>query len=196
MAITGPSRQEAVRGFCDILNRLINTTLTERRLVVAEVGSQLVVSFRRGKGANSRVDPVTLQVAGRGVYHVTFTQHCDTYETERGHAVATVSYRYALWLPGADPHIAEPALRWEYERTRQENKGLWCRHHLQGAAPINLGQGDMSMNDYHLPTGFVTLEEVIRFLIVDLGVRALSDNWDTVLDESYRRFKSDYTPPH
>jgi hypothetical protein len=49
------------------------------------------------------------------------------------------------------------------------------------------------MNNLHLPTGFVALEEVLRFCIVDLGVNPLSDEWNGVLEESYRLFKTEFT---
>jgi hypothetical protein len=45
----------------------------------------------------------------------------------------------------------------------------------------------------HLPTGFVALEDVLRFCIVDLGVNPLSDGWHDVLEESYRLFKTEFT---
>jgi len=40
------------------------------------------------------------------------------------------------------------------------------------------------LNDLHLPTGWVRLEEVLRFCIVDLGVRPLSPRWHEALVES------------
>jgi hypothetical protein len=51
------------------------------------------------------------------------------------------------------------------------------------------------MNKLHVPTGFVAIEEVLRFCIVDLGVPPLAgeDRWNTALDESYRRFKTEFT---
>ena len=52
----------------------------------------------------------------------------------------------------------------------------------------------MRLNDLHLPTGFTTIEEVLRFCIVDLGVTPLSDEWDRVLTDSYEKFKGDFAP--
>jgi hypothetical protein len=43
-----------------------------------------------------------------------------------------------------------------------------------------------------LPTAFVTIEEVLRFCIVDLGARALDRNWHDVLTKSYQMFKGDF----
>jgi hypothetical protein len=51
----------------------------------------------------------------------------------------------------------------------------------------------IDMNHFHLPTGFVAVEEVLRFCIHDLGLRPLSTGWHEVLEESYRLFKTDFT---
>lgn len=192
MAITGKSQAAAVQTFCDTLNRLFNTTITHQRLTTVNVGSHFVVSFRR-PGAGRFGTPTAVPVEGtRGTYGLAVAQHCDAVTKDSEHVVRSLSYRYALHLPTPDPDGDEPILRWEYEKFRQGNTGLWCRHHLQGTVPIDLGQDPRSLNDYHLPTGYVTIEEVIRFLIVDLGIPPLRDDWDAVLDTSYRAFKEQY----
>lgn len=44
-------------------------------------------------------------------------------------------------------------------------------------------------SDRRLPTGYLPVEEVLRFLIVDLGHRApCGDDWDKVLEESKKEF--------
>jgi len=53
----------------------------------------------------------------------------------------------------------------------------------------------VSLNDLHLPTGWVTIEEVIRFCIVDLGVPTNpAHDWDAVLEASYQTFRTDFAP--
>ncbi|HEX5166289.1 MAG TPA: hypothetical protein VFV93_12885 [Thermomicrobiales bacterium] len=77
---------------------------------------------------------------------------------------------------------------------------FWCRNHLQGPIPIAIGGKRVSLNDWHLPTGWVPIEEVIRFCIVDLGVEPLdrsldaNDNsgWHTRLTESYQQSTSSF----
>ncbi len=97
----------------------------------------------------------------------------------------TVEYKYTLGFEASD----EPLLRWEYVRTRPDGaRRPWCRHHLQGGVTLPLGDG-VTLNDFHLPTGYVTIEDIIRFCIVDLGVAPLSEEWNTILDESYEQFK-------
>ena len=44
----------------------------------------------------------------------------------------------------------------------------------------------MLLNELHLPTGWVPIEEVLRFCIDDLGVRPLSPGWHETLAASAR----------
>jgi hypothetical protein len=57
----------------------------------------------------------------------------------------------------------------------------WCRQHVQGPIPLGIHncEGDeANLNRWHLPTSAVAIEDVLRFCITDLGVQALSDDWD------------------
>ncbi len=94
-----------------------------------------------------------------------------------------IRYRYALHA-AAD---AEPLIRWEYDGRPSDQSARWCRHHIQGTVPIRLGRRAVSLNELHLPTGEVPIEEVIRFCIVDLGARPLTGDWDQILTDSRRR---------
>ncbi len=103
--------------------------------------------------------------------------------TEGRHRLRILKYAYRLTAEGAD----EPTLRWEYDSDPADPRARWCRRHLQGPAPLRFGRGgETFMNDLHVPTGWLPIEEVIRFCIVDLGVRPLSPGWHRVLEESYR----------
>ncbi len=182
MPYLGATLKDAAREFCDALNRVLNMTVTKRRLV--EVGpkdqpnAQRQVTFRQAGSLvtatlNTRFGPMGLYVG----------QVCDSVEMQQGRQLVTAGYRYTLTPEEAD----EALLRWEYVR---QPEGLWCRHHLQGPVPLALGRREpVPLNDLHLPTGYVTIEEVIRFCIVDLGVEPLSKEWDAILTESYEKFK-------
>ena len=109
-------------------------------------------------------------------------------------------------------HFLRPGkFRWEYEK---DPGNSYCRHHFQGPITVPIKHDtEVSLNDLHVPTGFVTVEEILRFCIVDLGVPPLSPatlppapaepgdhdlhrhkTWDEVLTESYERFKGDFAP--
>jgi hypothetical protein len=50
----------------------------------------------------------------------------------------------------------------------------------------------LPLNAWHLPTGWIAIEEVIRFCIVDLGVRPKA-GWQAVLAESHEKFTRDFS---
>jgi hypothetical protein len=97
--------------------------------------------------------------------------------------------------------MPEPLFRWEYVRFPEpDEKGnipQWCRHHIQGDIKLTFtddrgAEHQLPLNDWHTPTGWIPLEEVIRFCIVDLGVRAKS-GWEQVLEESYQKFDTEFS---
>lgn len=107
-----------------------------------------------------------------------------------------IAYRYAITPVGAD----DPLFRWEFVRLPSSGS-LWCRHHLQGPISIGVGtQRSVNLNDWHLPTGWVPIEEIIRFCIVDLGVPPLDTSidaddipgWHERLTASYQQSASSF----
>jgi len=48
---------------------------------------------------------------------------------------------------------------------------------------------DFSPTKLHIPTGWVTIENVIRFLITDLGIPPLIETWEEELRESEEQFR-------
>jgi hypothetical protein len=45
----------------------------------------------------------------------------------------------------------------------------------------------------HVPTGQVSLQSVVRFAIVELGVRPLRSDWEAVLAEGEQRFAAQHS---
>lgn len=191
MPIEGRTLWEAGRAFCEHLNRLLATTVTQARLVpvARRDAARIFVAFRsRGGG------PTAALLRTRfGLVALSVGQLCEALPTaDGGQRLITVEYRYALTPGKLDEAMQrEPLLRWEYVRDAPD-EARWCRHHLQGPVRLQIGRAGLSLNDLHLPTGYVTIEEVLRFCIVDLGVRPLSPRWHRLLQESHQRFKDDF----
>jgi hypothetical protein len=98
---------------------------------------------------------------------------------------AAPRYRYAL-----SAGLASDALvRWESSSEREHGTDAWCPQHLQGTPRVHLPRGPVALNDLHLPTGHVTIEDIIRFCIVDLGVAPLSEDWNPILRTSAAAFR-------
>jgi hypothetical protein len=106
-------------------------------------------------------------------------------------ALVIVKYRYALHM-GLNVE-SEPVVRWELDRHPSDPDARWSRRHLQGPIPLSFGPVTVSLNALHLPTGVVTLEDVIRFCIHDLGVSPLRADWHEILIQSYRELGEQLT---
>jgi hypothetical protein len=98
----------------------------------------------------------------------------------------TTKYQYMLTAEGDN----EALFRWEYVREPHPSE-TWCRHHLQGRPRIVVGTETVRLNEWHLPTGYVPLEEIVRFCLVDLDVPPLSDDWHAILLTSYKQFREE-----
>lgn len=185
MPITGRSRGDGARQFVDHLNATLNRTVTQARLQMrAQVSGNVYVSFRHaGRPTGARVR------TSYGDADLFLAQECSSEVVGGLHHLHTLRYTYTISPGGRD---GEPLLRWEYVRHPEPEGAGWARHHLQGPVTLPWGSG-ISLNDLHLPTGFVPVEEVLRFCIHDLGVAPLSEDWNGVLENSRRRFKVDPT---
>ncbi len=184
MPIRGPTLREAGQTFYDHVNRVVNRTVTRARLVVIDVPPRIQVAFRQaGRPIKARLQT---HFGRMGLY---LGQVCDSVVGADGlQTLRTIEYRYTLTLAGTD----EPLLRWEYVRHPPPG-AEWCRHHLQGRpVELQIHRHLVPLDDLHLPTGYVTFEDVLRFCIVDLGVRPLHRDWSAILRESYEEFKTEF----
>lgn len=205
MPITGADLATAAAIFRDHLNEVLRRTVTKAQLTRLMVpGPRAILSFRQG-----RPPRVEAQLSTRfGLMWLYLGQTCVSSVRADGlHVLRTVSYRYTIRPDGMN----KPLFRWEYEK---DPGNPYCRHHFQGPITVPIKHDtEVSLNDLHVPTGFVTVEEILRFCIVDLGVPPLSPatpppapaepgdhdlrrqkTWDEVLTESHERFKGDFAP--
>ena len=120
-------------------------------------------------------------------------QTCDAQFGDGRHAyyLRVVAYAYAIQPQSMDDRL----MRWEFVRFPGDS-ARWCRHHLQGPITFDIldhrnALQTINLNDWHLPTGWVSIEEVLRFCLHDLGARALvdSDVWHQPLVESQSLFQ-------
>jgi hypothetical protein len=182
MPIEGESLEAVSRKFCDKLNRLLAKTISEQRIVFIGLREQgAVIGFRQAG------IPTTAKLRTRfGEMLLSVGLLCGAARIRQNWFRLFVSeYRYTLTPKESD----DPLWRWEYVKNWPRETDRWCRHHVQGDVPIAIGRIRTSLNDLHLPTGYVTLEEVIRFCLTDLRVRPLSRDWHDILQRSYDEFK-------
>ena len=98
----------------------------------------------------------------------------------------TVKYAYHL-LEAPSPD-SPCVVRWEYI-SPSRRKMTHPRNHVHLPIILETSDGPLDLDTLHLPTGWVTIEEVIRFLIVEVGIKPKSDDWNADLESSEKLFK-------
>lgn len=84
---------------------------------------------------------------------------------------------------------------WQYSRKRDGDK-TYCRHHLHvHESKSKLPKASLDLNKAHLPTGWITIEEFLRFLIHELGAKTKCADWSNVLEKSEHTFYNDFILP-
>jgi len=116
-------------------------------------------------------------------------------EHEKGNGFRLTTRRYWYHLYKGD--TIDAFMRWEYVDRKLEPEARYPRHHLhihEVVLPIDGSSAGIDLKKTHLPTGWVTLEEVLRFLINELGVTSsCGDRWDQELRDGERRFYEEFT---
>jgi hypothetical protein len=95
--------------------------------------------------------------------------------------VRLVSYEYRLLDPNQREIIA-----FHWHPTGLSNVSDPHLHLSSRLNPIEMGrnQEPLDLAGMHIPTGFVTLEDVVRLLITEFGVTPHRDDWDDLLREN------------
>jgi hypothetical protein len=173
--------------FTDHVRRLVASTVSVRYpLIAVPSETKLVLSFREGNV------PIAIPIDTEGYGRVFFYlgQALEAVADSGGYRLTTKQYWYRLQLEPAS--TAKAVLRWEYDATTERDRH--ARHHTQIAAAVQLGAGSLNLNKAHIPTGWVTFEEVIRFLIHDLGLAPpCGDDWPNELANSEREFFENFS---
>jgi hypothetical protein len=143
-----------------------------------------VLEFTKGGIATSV--PVDTKV---GRLYLSLTQDVIALREGLRFRVRTKRYAYKL-LPSDDPE-AEAIIRWEFESDTDD--GAECRNHLHVNTSFPAGHGTMILSRLHIPTAWVLIEHVLRFLFHDMQVAARTSDWPQILRDSETRFYEEFT---
>jgi hypothetical protein len=174
--------------FRDELSALLRQTVTAVPLSILGNESRRRLTFCAPNGAPTYV---MLNTTRFGLMRFDMTLTCEAVEVPQVPTLRIVKYRYRLFNRNA----TDALLRWEYVR-RPPPQAKWCRHHLNGDTKLPLGlQPTYRFNDLHVATGYVPIEEVLRFFLADVGVVPRSEDWSAILQASYDRFRTGWFVP-
>lgn len=187
--IEGATPEDAADRFVRHLNDVLSKTVTHYRLRRVRAKGYFQIAFEE-EDAPAGQAPLKTRFGTIWLY---IGQLCETrshtISRRRAHRLQTREYKYTL----THEDDKQPVFRWEYVRYPTKTSAAWCRHHLQGPLPVPLlASKPLTLDDLHLPTGYVPIEEILRFCISDLGVRPRQRDWHEVLEESYRQFREEF----
>jgi hypothetical protein len=125
------------------------------------------------------------------IFHMTQTVEPVWNDLFQKYQLQTNAYSYRLEHPGAATNDA--FFRWEYKRKPASVPGP-PRHHMHALATTPCDGRALDLDKLHLPTGWVLIEDVIRFLITELGMKPpCGDNWAKMLAESEEVFHTQFS---
>jgi hypothetical protein len=188
--IRGKTAKDCFDQFLSHLNALLQATLSkDAHLRIQALDEKGTLGW-----SDDKFLPLSTQY-GRLYFWLAQSLEC-SYEPDesanRRYRLSTREYWYRLQKTNALDGAS--LIRWEYMSPRhvKYRDKRWCWRHIQIDASKNLDGGKMNFDRLHTPSGYVVIEDVIRFLINDLGVKPRSKNWHDLLMESDKKFKEDF----
>ena len=180
----GKSKPKAVRGaqlFADVLSRVLNCTVSRAPVRAAITGQDPFEGYIAllGEGRLPSLAPLT---NGGFLY---LQHHFCLAEKGKDKFLATAHYTYTYQLGSTDDTWV---IRWEYNREPGKEYRYPHAHVHVNACPAHY-TGQKAFPELHIPTARVTLESVVRHLIVEHDIPPISDNWQQILGETQADFE-------
>jgi hypothetical protein len=181
--LTGDRPGDVFRQFRDHISRLLNQTITDAPLSLTHVKDRPYAQFAFRDESNVAM---AAPLFSGGLFLAVAQDLAVEQQPDKTWRLRTVRYSYHV-LDGSSPDSGW-IIRWEYvshSRRRDEHP----RHHVHIPTVLDTPAGKIDLNKLHLSTGWVTIEEVIRFLIAEVGVKPKAENWDEELIKSEELFR-------
>ena len=194
MAIVGRTPDECFKTFLDHVGPLIAN--------MVPTDCPVLCPRRRGQPLQRTLsfanpehdDAVPLKIDG-GTIYLYMAQELRAVREDGAYRLRTVAYWYKLF-PRSPLENDDALVRWEYKAADPGCPGP-CRHHVQFgkmAPRMALGATHFDLTRFHMPTGWVLMEEVLRFLVHELGMKPrCGDRWPEVLRDSEDKFYDSFT---
>lgn len=187
MPITGKTAKECFNVFSSHISKLIANVLPSKCQVrIRKVNAdRAVLEYLKADGSL-----VPLKTKFGTIYFSAWQFLQTSKQTNRKYQLKTVQYSYRIQNT-SNAQGCDAVLRWEYEPKSNDQH---CRHHFHASTKVALAEDFLDLNKCHLPNGWIMIEEVLRFLIVELGVKPpCKDNWGEILANSEKDFYESFT---
>jgi hypothetical protein len=187
--ITGRTAAICASTFRDYVAWLIGQTICDDPVLLVGLGARYMVSFRSG----GQPIAVPIETREHGRLFFSASQVLEAFQPEGKRAeyqLRTLAYEYRL--QATDDANAGALIRWEYQKV-PEAGNEHPRHHMHTHSSMEIAGKVVDLTHWHVATNYTLLEDVLRFLIADLGVRPRRVDWSQVLSEGEERFYREFT---
>ncbi len=165
------------KSLADHLNRVLNLTVSDARLSVSPVTGD-------GDGETFQLERI---VEGEDVplelYRSTARLSVQQVVVVKDRRCKTKSYEYRYQ---ADESRKSWLMRWDYSRERPRPVypyGL-SHMHIRATLPNETPIDAHPVDHHHIPCPRTPLEEIIRYLIAERGVKSKSKDWEAIIEGS------------
>ena len=183
--LSGSNPAKIIKEFRQSIANLLNSTVTDAPVSQFIMEKSPIRWGARislgGKTGDPRAAPLK-----QAPWHLALSQTIAVVRDRRHNwSLRTLQYNYRI--QGGPDLRSDWYFRFEY-KSREVLNALHPRHHLHIPISLDCGTKRVDLSRVHIPTGRVTLEEIIRFLIQELGVKAKVKDWDSALRISEEEF--------
>lgn len=168
----------------DHCNQILNKVLTQYRLrfsVRHATHARTLLAFFNGQGETVAV-PLSPTP-----WYLFIGQHLQAVPEGSQYTLSILEYQYRIQRTPLIDDEAE--VRFEYVSPAIDSAFPYSRHHVQFHQDYHEVREGFSLQRLHIPTGEITIAHVIRFLIADLGVPPLTEQWKEELRASEERMQ-------
>jgi hypothetical protein len=176
---TTAKARRAAQEFGGLVGEVINATVSKAPIAYVEVSDSPEFDGFVARAPNRTPDALPLN-DGRYLYLI---QRLGLRRDEK--YLTTLEYRY-VYQATQDPDSW--IFRYEYQREPAEGYPYPVANLQINASPDSYA-GDKRFRDLHLPTGRVTIEDIVRHLIDEHGLEPVSDDWGETLSATEESFK-------
>jgi hypothetical protein len=182
--LTARTPRDVFHTLQDHLNRTLNRVLTHYRLrffIRTVKGEQVSLAFFNNRGVTIAVPLLP------SPWYLSLSQRLQAVPEGKEYTLRILEYQYRVQRTPSVEDEAE--VRFEYVSRLVDPDFPYSCHHVQLHRDYHEVRQGFSPQKLHIPTGGVTVEDVIRFLVTDLGVPPLIETWDEELRKSEKQFR-------
>jgi hypothetical protein len=183
---TASNPEKTIQAFRSYIAELLNSTITDAPLSII-VARRSASELKAALSLGGKTDIGRAVPLRQKPLHLFLVQSVAVIREGKAREWRLKTLQYSYRIQGGPSFDSEWYFRFEY-KSREIEDSLHPRRHLHLPVSLNCGTKRVDLSRVHIPTGHVAIEELIRFLIEELGVKAKTRDWDSILQKTEEKF--------